>query len=338
MKTVFIVDDAETNLLMAKKALEGKYTTHAMPSAARMFRLLKKIMPDLILMDVDMPEVDGFQAMEKLKADDALKSIPVVFLTARLDVETEVRGFELGALDFITKPFSPMVLIRRIEMHIEKDKLIKHGLKSTRKLYKSTISAIAAMVDSREHESGEHIMRAQKYFSVLARYIAQKKEYKDEISKWDMDMLGSMSLLHDIGKICISDKILNKQGKLTNEEYEIVKTHCEESEKLIDVAIAKTHEWKGFLMVAKNIAGMHHEKWDGSGYPKGLSGLQIALEARIFAVANVYDALTNKRPFRDAYQHEDALKIIREESGRHFDPKIVEAFLDVSDFVKALSG
>ena len=325
------MDDSETNLMTAKLALEGEYKSYALLSAARMFKLAEKIMPDLILLDIDMPNMDGFEVMEAIIGNKRLKAVPVVFLTARSDPESEIRGFEMGALDFITKPFSPPVLLRRIQMYIEADKIIKEGLKFTRSLYKATIGAIAAMVDSREKETGLHVMRTKNYFITLVKHLMKKAEYQDKMLDWDEETLESMTLLHDIGKIRISDTILNKQGELTSEEFEIVKTHCAESEKLIDLTIAKTREWQGFLQHAKNLAAMHHEKWDGSGYPKGLKGEQICLEARIFAVANVYDALTNKRSFRQAYSHEKAVELIREESGKHFDPKIVEAFLEVSE-------
>ena len=331
IKTIFIVDDNETNLMTAKLTLEGKYKSYAIPSAARMFKLAEKIMPDLILLDVDMPDMDGFEVMEAITSHERLKAVPVLLLTARSDPESEIRGFEMGALDFISKPFSPPVLLRRIKMYIEADKIIKEGLKFTRSLYKATIGAIAVLVDSREQDTGLHVMRTQKYFTTLVKHIMKKAEYKDKMSDWDMETLESMTLMHDIGKISISDTILNKQGKLTNEEFEIVKNHCAESEKLIDLTISKTREWQGFLQRAKCLAAMHHEKWDGTGYPKGLSGEQICLEARIFAVANVYDALTNKRPFRQAFSHDQAVKLIQEESGKHFDPKIVEAFLEVSE-------
>jgi putative two-component system response regulator len=330
MKTVFIVDDNETNLVAAKLALEGKYKSFALPSAARMFKLAEKIMPDLILLDVEMPEMDGFEAMEALKAHELLKGVPVVFLTARHDAESEILGFEMGALDFINKPFSPPVLLKRIEAHIETDRLIKNSLRSVKNIYNATISVVADLVERRDKGTGGHIARTQKYLEILVNRLAHYEEYKSEMAGWDMSLLVSSSQLHDIGKIIVSDTILNKPGRLTEEEFAIIKAHCEEGEKTID-SIAEKTEDDGFLLHARRFAGTHHEKWDGTGYPRGLAGREIPLEGRIMAIADVYDALVSERPYKKPFTHEQAVEIIRKDSGTHFDPKIVEAFLEVSE-------
>ena len=330
MKTIFIVDDNETNLMTAKLALEGKYKSYALPSAARMLKLMEKIIPDLILLDVDMPEMDGFQAMEALKADKRLKSIPVVFLTARLDEDSEIRGFEMGALDFISKPFSKPVLLKRIENHIETDLLIKNSLLSVKNIYNATISAVANLVDSRDRTTGKHIMHTQKYLEILVNHLARTDSYREEMAGWDMSVLIPSAQLHDMGKITISDTILNKAGKLTGEEFEMIKTHCIEGEKLIDSIVGKTEE-DSFLHHAKKFAGSHHEKYDGSGYPRGLKAEEIPLEGRIMAIADVYDALVSERPYKKPLTHEEAVEIIKKDSGTHFDPKLIEEFLSVAE-------
>jgi putative two-component system response regulator len=330
MKTVFIVDDKDSNLMSAKCALDGHFRAFAMPSAEKMFKLLEKIVPDLILLDIEMPETDGFQAMETLKANPAQASIPVVFLTARCDDETELRGFELGALDFISKPFSPLVLRKRVENHIETDRIIKQSQSALRSMHNATISVIADMVESRDKVTGGHIERTQAYLEILLKELIRLKIYDDEISKWDMSHLLPSAQLHDVGKIAVSDSILNKPGKLTDEEFEAIKNHCTDGERIINRVSQKTKD-DGFLLHAKKFAGYHHEKWDGAGYPRGLRGEDIPLEGRIMAVADVYDALVSERPYKKPFSHEQAVEIIEKGSGAHFDPKIVEAFLNVAD-------
>ncbi|MDR1802149.1 MAG: response regulator [Treponema sp.] len=337
MKTIFIVDDNDTNLMMAKTALDGTYKTFSLPSAEKMFKLLEKITPDLILLDVDMPEMDGFEAMSSLKSDEKFNSIPVVFLTAKHDTESEIHGFEMGALDFISKPFSAPVLIKRIETHIETDRLIKESQKAVRDMHNATISVIADVVESRDNVTGGHIERTQIYLEVLVKELVRTGVYAGEISKWDINLLLPSAQLHDVGKIIVSDLILNKPGKLTGEEFNLIKQHCAEGERIIDEIISKTHD-DGFLRHAKMFAGYHHEKWDGTGYPRGLRGEEIPLEGRIMAVADVYDALVSTRPYKQPFTHEQAVENIRKESGTHFDPKIAEAFLNVAEDFRTKSA
>jgi putative two-component system response regulator len=336
MKTIFIVDDNDTNLMAAKTALDGTYKTFALPSAEKMFKLLDKITPDLILLDVDMPEMDGFQAMSALKSDVKLKSIPVIFLTAKNDAESEIRGFEIGALDFINKPFSAPILIRRIETHIETDKLIKESQQAVRDVHNATISVIADVVESRDKVTGGHIERTQAYLEILVNALIRAGIYESEIANWDKSFLLPSAQLHDVGKISVSDLILNKPGKLTDEEFDAIKQHSAIGEKIIDEIISKTND-DGFLGHAKNFAGYHHEQWDGTGYPRGLKENEIPLEGRIMAIADVYDALVSERPYKKPFTHEQAVEIIKEGSGTHFDPKIVDAFLTVIEDFRAQS-
>ncbi len=330
MKTVFIVDDNDTNLTAAKSALDGVYKAFALPSAARMFKLGEKIRPDLILLDVDMPDVDGFMAMSMLRENTRLADVPVIFLTAHQDAETEIRGFEMGALDFINKPFSAPVLRKRIEAHIETDRLIKESQRAVRDVHNATIRVIANMVESRDRVTGKHIEHTQMYLEVLLGELIRSGLYAETVSGWDIDLLLPSAQLHDVGKIAVSDTILNKPGKLTEDEFDLIKTHTTEGEKIIDRIIEKTHD-DVFLRHAKMFAGYHHEKWDGTGYPRGLAGEDIPLQGRIMAVADVYDALTSERPYKKASAHEEAVNIIRNDSGTHFDPKIVGAFLNVAE-------
>ena len=330
MKTIFIVDDNATSLVTAKSALSGVYKTYALPSAEKMFNILEKINPDLILLDVDMPDMNGFEALAILKKDEKLKNIPVIFLTAKNDAESEIHGFEMGAADFINKPFSPPVLIKRIETHIGIDTLIKESLRSVRKVHNATINIIANIVEGRDKVTGGHIDRTQNYLTIIVNELMRSGIYKEEVSKWNLEVLLPSAQLHDVGKIKLSDMVLNKPGKLNGEEFEIIKKHCEEGEGIIDGIINKVDE-DGFLLHAKRFAGYHHERWDGTGYPRGLAGNDIPLEARIMAIADVYDALVSERPYKKPYTHEKAVEIIKNESGTHFDPKLVEVFLKISD-------
>jgi putative two-component system response regulator len=330
MKTIFIVDDNNTNLLAAKMALDGTYRAFALPSAEKMFKLGEKIMPDLILLDLNMPEMDGFEAMQALKGDERLAQVPVIFLTAKNDEASEIRGFEMGALDFINKPFSAPILLKRIEHHLHTDRLIKESQQAVRDIHNATISVIADLVESRDKVTGGHIERTQLYLELLVGELLRSGRFSEEIAGWDLTVLLPSAQLHDVGKINVSDAILNKPGKLTDEEFRLIKRHPAEGEEIVEKIMSKTKD-DGFLRHAKLFAGYHHEKYDGSGYPRGLSGDEIPLQGRLMAVADVYDALVTERPYKAAFSHDAAVEIIRDGSGAHFDPKIVEAFLGVSE-------
>jgi len=331
VKIAFIVDDNAAHLVTAKNALADVYRTLALSSAERMFQLLSEITPDLILLDVEMPEMNGFEALSILKSDEKLKTIPVIFLTEKHDAESEMRGFEMGAIDFINKPFSPPVLIRRIQTHIEMDRLIKESLRSVRNVHNATISVLANLVENRDKITGKHIDRMQKYLSILVNELVRAGVYPGEISDWDLELLLPSAQLHDVGKIAISDLVLNKPEKLTEKEFRLIMRHSAEGERIISDMIDRAKEENGFLIHAKRFAGSHHEKWDGTGYPNGLRGEEIPLEGRIMAIADVYDALISERPYKKPLSHEQAVEIIKRESGTHFDPKIVDAFLNVAD-------
>ncbi|MCL2636802.1 MAG: response regulator [Oscillospiraceae bacterium] len=336
MKTIFIVDDNEINRIVAENALEKDYNTYTLESAAEMFEALEKTIPDLILLDIKMPVMDGFEALKILKSDARFKAIPVVFLTGTVDYEVEALGFESGVVDFIGKPFSPLVLIRRVEAHLETDKLIKKSLMAQQRLHTTTIGVIADLVESRDKITGKHIERTQGYLKILVEKLMAMNVYADEIRTWDMALLLPSAQLHDVGKIVVSDVILNKTEKLTDEEFDIIKTHSPEGERIISEIIDKTEE-DDFLVYARRFAGSHHEKWNGKGYPRGLSGEDIPLEGRVMAIADVYDALVSERPYKKAFAHEKAVEIIKNDSGSHFDPKLVEVFLEAAEDFRAES-
>jgi len=331
MKTIFIVDDNKTNLINAKNALDDLYKALAFPSAERMFQALEKLPPDLILLDVDMPEMNGFEAMEKLKQNDKTRDIPVIFLTARTDPEAEVQGFEMGALDFINKPFSPPTLINRIKNHIEMDKMLKESRQEVRNVHNAIINVISDLVETRDKVTGSgHIKRTQKCLTILINELVRMGIYEEEMSGWDLDLVIPAAQLHDVGKICTDESILKKSEKLTDEEFDSVMQHCTEGERIINMVIDISKD-DAFLKYALRFAAYHHEKWDGTGYPRQLSGLDIPLEGRIMAVVDVYDVLVTKRTYKEAISHEQAVEIISEGASKHFDPKIIEAFVNIAD-------
>ena len=330
MKKVFIVDDSYTNLALAKDALEGKYRSFALPSAEKMFKLMEKVTPDIILLDVDMPEMDGFEAMGILKSDVRYKSIPVIFLTARNNVEAEITGLELGAIDFINKPFAAPVLLRRIETHIGTDMLIKEAQCALRNMNNAIISIMANMVENRDMVTSGHVERTQTYLKLLIDECIRTGAYAEEISKWDLEILIPSAQMHDVGKISISDVILNKPDKLSKDEFAIIETHCAVGEEIIDYIIRKTNA-DSFLIHAKRFAGYHHEKWDGTGYPRKLAGYDIPLEGRVMAVVDVYDALLSERPYKKPLSHQAAVEIVKNGKSTHFDPLLVDAFLNIEE-------
>jgi len=339
-KTIFVVDDNDTNLQAAKEALKSHYRVLTLPSAFKMFTMMEKITPDLILLDIEMPEMDGFEALSRLKETKSV--VPVVFLTSLHDADVEVKGFQLGVVDFITKPFSAPVLINRIKTHLDIDELIRER---TAQLHEKTIQlenlqnaiifGFADLVEGRDENTGGHIDRTSKYIQLLLDELIERGIYEDEINSLNKYSFVSSARLHDVGKIVISDVILNKPGKLTDEEFEIMKTHALEGEQAIDSIASRTDDVE-FLENAKLFAGSHHERWDGRGYPRGLKGTEIPLHGRIMAIVDVYDALVSERPYKKPFDPDDAIKLIVDNAGTQFDPLITNVFYEVREKFKSI--
>ncbi|MCL1821147.1 MAG: response regulator [Oscillospiraceae bacterium] len=349
MKTVFVVDDNNVNLLAAENTLSERYNVFTLSSAANMFELLEDVTPDLILLDIAMPSVNGLDTLRLLKDNAKYAEIPVIFLTANIDNEVEALGIEMGAIDFITKPFSVSVLLNRIHRHLEIEGIIRERTDMLRqrterllKLQNGMVSVLANMVENRDKLTSRHNERTTGYIRVLLNAMVKRGVYIDEIQGWcsdgasDFEVVISSARLHDIGKIIVTDLILNKPDKLTDAEYEIMKTHAAEGERIIESIIAESGG-EVFLHNAKLFAGSHHERWDGKGYPRGLKGAEIPLQGRIMAIADVYDALINERPYKKAMPHESAVEIIKESRGTQFDPRLVDVFLEVSDLFLAVN-
>ena len=336
-KTIFVVDDNDTNLAMAKEALKEQYRVMTLPSAAKMFSLIEKITPDLILLDIEMPEMDGFEALDLLKHNGAQADIPVIFLTSMTDAEVEVRGFQLGVIDFITKPFSAPVLINRIKTHMNIDELIRertqqlhHKTIQLQTLQNGLVIVLADMVENRDKSTGGHVERTAAFIGILIDAMLERKVYDEEISSMDLDLLISSARLHDVGKISITDVILNKPGKLTDEEFAIMKSHSAEGERIIDQIVSRTENGE-FLRNAKQFAGYHHERWDGRGYPHGLKETEIPVLGRIMAIVDVYDALVSERPYKKPFPAEEAVQIIMDGKGTQFDPMLADLFYEVRE-------
>jgi putative two-component system response regulator len=253
-----------------------------------------------------------------------------------MDSSIEVQGFELGAVDFISKPFSAPVLLNRIRTHLHIAQLIHERTSPLRRLQNSIVYVLADMVESRDKSTGGHIERTTGYIKALMIAMMERGLYLEELRNWDLDVVASSARLHDLGKIAIPDIILNKPDKLTSAEYEIIKTHAIEGEKNIDRIVTRTGN-EAFLHHAKMFAGYHHEHWDGLGYPHGLKGTDIPLQGRIMAVADVFDALISVRPYKKSIAYDEALKIIKMNAGKHFDPNIVDVFLEVRELFREVT-
>ncbi|MDR3013615.1 MAG: response regulator [Chitinispirillales bacterium] len=351
-KTIFIVDDDPTNLSTTLSALEERYDVLTLNSGKKLLAALKKKMPNLILLDVEMPDMNGYEVIRTIKADKATANIPVIFLTAKSDSESEFEGLTLGAVDYIPKPPPPPRLLqKRIEVHLlvedqkkelldQKMELIKFNqnlqqmvekkTKSVLELQRAILKTMAELVEYRDDITGGHIERTTRYLSILLDAMLERKMYIDIISKWDITLFLQSAQLHDVGKIAIRDSILQKPGKLTPEEFEEIKKHAIFGEMIIDKIKKRTTE-QSFLEYAGIFAVTHHEKWDGSGYPKGLQGEEIPLKGRLMAIADVYDALVTDRPYKKAFTHEKTVEIIESGRGTHFDPALVDLFIEVAD-------
>ncbi|MCL1806173.1 MAG: response regulator [Oscillospiraceae bacterium] len=335
MKTIFTVDDNNLNLMMIEEALEEHFSVMTMLSGKKLFHMLETMIPDLILLDVAMPDMDGFEALRLLKANKHYEKIPVVFLTARNDTANEVRGFEMGAVDFIPKPFSAPALLNRVKSHLSVDELIRERTGQLDRLKNGIISVLADMVENRDLTTGGHIERTATYIRILIDAMLERGLHNEELSSWDLDMVASSARLHDVGKISVSDLILNKPGRLTPDEFEKIKEHTVEGEKIIDHIVDQTGE-DVFLKHAKLFAGYHHERWDGAGYPYRLKENDIPLHGRIMAIADAYDAIISERPYKEAYPPETAERIIMADAGKHFDPDIADVFYQAREQFKAV--
>ena len=352
---IILVDDNMANLTQGRNMLKTFYEVYPAPSAAKLFEILENVSPGLILLDIEMPDMNGYEAMKKLKADARFSQIPVIFLTVKDDEESELEGLDLGAVDYVAKPFSGPLLLKRIANHLlivkQKNELIEQQAalrdyadnlevrvrdktQEIVKLQNAVLGIVTDMVEYRDKLTGGHVSRTQFYLKTMIEGSIAEGTYAEELKKWNMEYFLLSSQLHDVGKIAITDLILNKPGKLTEEEFEIMKTHVTIGVDAIEKIMQNADE-HSFLNHALLIAGTHHEKWDGTGYPMGLKHNNIPLEGRLMAIADVYDALISVRSYKKALSHEESCRIIEDGSGTHFDPVLIKVFVKVKHILGA---
>lgn len=349
---ILVVDDNEMNRdLLARRIERSGHEVLVAEDGVAALDVLHSQRVDLLLLDIMMPNIDGYQVLEKLKADDYLNDIPVIMITAVNEIDSAVKCIEMGADDYLTKPFNAVLLNARINACLEKRRLrlqerthkkqiedlnlfltakVRQQVSEIASAQIGAIFAMSKLAESRDPETGEHLDRMREYCRLLARDLSKKDAYADKIDKTYIENIYAASPLHDIGKVGVPDAVLTKPGKLTEEEWVIMKTHpVIGAETLREVD--REHPGNAFIQTGIEIAAAHHEKWDGTGYPYGLSGTDIPLSARILALGDVYDALTSKRCYKDAMSHDQAVEIISDGSARHFDPDVVNSFMNINE-------
>jgi putative two-component system response regulator len=350
--TVLVVDDTPDNLSLMSGLLKDDYKVKVANNGEKALKIAQsENPPDLILLDIMMPGMDGYEVCQHLKANPATRDIPVIFLTAKVEVEDEKRGLELGAVDYLTKPVSPPIVMARVKNHLalkahadflrcKSDFLELEVSRRTREvmaIQDVTILAMASLAETRDSDTGNHIRRTQFYVKALAEKLRGNQRFGVQLSDAYINILFKSAPLHDIGKVGIPDRILLKPGRFEPFEFEIMKTHTTLGRDAIEHAEEQLGMSVEFLQMAKEIAYSHQEKWDGSGYPEGLAGAEIPLSARLMAVADVYDALISRRVYKEGMPHEKAVGIIIEGKGSHFDPDMVDAFVELQEEFRAIA-
>lgn len=342
--TILIVDDIPENLEVLGTLLRSVgYQVKAASSGRAALRYAgQQPHPELMLLDVMMPEMDGYQVLRVLKTDPAIRHIPVIFLTALGDARDEEYGLELGAADYITKPIKPAIVLARVRAQLEAKRArdwlndqntaleneVARRMAENELIQNVSIRALAHLAEIRDPETGMHILRTQSYVTLLAERLTRRSRFLNFLTPHYVKLLERSAPLHDIGKVGIPDQILTKPGKLSEQEWQIMKTHAKLGSDAIEMAEQDAEAPVQFLTLAKEIAHWHHEKWDGSGYPDGLAGEEIPISARIMALADVFDALISRRVYKVPFDFDNAAEIIAEGKGRHFDPEIVDVFLN----------
>ena len=345
---VLVVDDTPENLTLMGTLLRDHFMVKVANNGEKALKIaLSGTPPDLVLLDIMMPEVDGYEVCRRLKANAATRDIPVIFLTARSDPDDERMGLALGAVDYITKPISPPILLARVNTHLalkatadflrDKSAYLEREVAlrtlEVQAIQDVTIMAMTSLAETRDNETGNHIRRTQLYVKTLAERLRNHPRFESVLTERMIELLYKSAPLHDIGKIGIPDSILLKPGKLTVDEFEVMKTHTTLGRNAIEDAERRLGMRVAFLSVSKEIAYSHQEKWDGSGYPQGIAGERIPLSARLMAVADTYDGLISQRIYKKVHSHAEAVAILEARRGTHFDPDIIDAFLAVqADF------
>lgn len=337
-RKILIVDDTPDNIHVLMETLKEDYAIVAAINGEKALAMAAMLpSPDIILLDVMMPGINGYEVCERLKADVRTARIPIIFVTALSDAEDESHGLELGAVDYITKPFQPAIVKARVRNHVELkrhrdelEKLVNEQVEEIADSQMATIFAMSKLAESRDDDTGKHLERTQIYCKILAQKLGEKEAYQNMIDADYVETIYYASPLHDIGKVAIPDAILCKPGKLTSEEFDRMKTHTLRGSETLFI-VAKRHPNNAFVNMGVDIARWHHEKWNGKGYPDGISGEAIPLCARIMAISDVYDALTSRRCYKEPFTHDKACEILQQDAGTHFDPNLVAAFMEIHE-------
>lgn len=339
-KIILMVDDVKLNHEAARHVLEDTYELYEALSAAEAFDILEKVTPDLILLDIVMPVMDGYGMLKLLKKNPRFRSIPVIFLTADNRPETEVEGFNKGIVDYITKPFVPIVMKKRIETQIalaeyerSLEEKVAIKVEEVERMYDVITISFAGLVESRDGVTGGHLKNTSIYFAAFINHLVTLPEYKKQLPPQLVKKACRSAPLHDVGKIAIEDAVLRKAGSLKEEEFEKMKMHSVIGGEIFRFIKNKIPD-KEFGEIAEQIARYHHEKWNGNGYPDGLKKTEIPLVARIMSIVDVYDALTSKRPYKEPFSHEKSMMIIASKSGVDFDPQLVTEFVNMEDTIR----
>ncbi|HZX29326.1 MAG TPA: two-component system response regulator [Telluria sp.] len=351
--TILIVDDTPDNIMLLSRLLKDRYNTKVATNGSTALQIARAAPDlDLVLLDVMMPGVDGYETCRQLKADPVTADIPVIFLTAKNQIEDEAMGLTMGAVDYLTKPISPPILFARVatqltlrsarrQLQDQNDNLERLVEERTRQLVlmqDATIMAMASMAETRDNETGNHIRRTQNYVRALALELRAHPRFARELTDEAIELLYKSAPLHDIGKVGVPDRILLKPGRLDSDEFEIMKLHTVYGRDTIQLVEKHLGGSNSFLKYAREIAYSHQEKWDGSGYPDNLEGEAIPLSARLMAVADVYDALISRRVYKPPFSHAEALDIMRKGRATHFDPDILDAFLRIEQRFAAIAA
>ena len=349
--TVLVVDDAPDNRMILSELLAPLYRVIEAPDGETAMHMAAAEQPDIILLDVVMPGISGFDVCRQLKSHGETRGIPVIFLTSLNAPEDETRGLVLGGVDYITKPVNPPVVMARVANHLRLraaadflrdqnaflEQEISRRTREVTAIQEATVVALTSLAETRDNETGNHIRRTQHYVRALADRLKDHPRFAATLDEVTRQMLFQSAPLHDIGKIGIPDRILLKQGRLTPEEYEIMKTHTTLGRDALQRAEDRLTTPVSFLRIAKEMAYGHQERWDGSGYPQGLKGNAIPISARLMAVADVYDALISKRVYKQGMTHEAATAAIAAKRGIDFDPDIVDAYLSIQDAFREIA-
>ena len=351
--TLLVVDDTPENLTLMAGLLRDEYRVKVATNGEKAISIARnEPHPDLILLDIMMPTVDGYEICRRLKAVPETRDIPVIFLTALTDLKDEKQGLEVGAVDYITKPISPPILMARVRNHLKlkqaadflRDKNsyleteVDRRTHQIRAVQEVTILALASLAETRDNDTGNHLKRTQEYIKCIALKLRSHEQFTSRLTESYLSMIVKSAPLHDIGKVGIPDSILLKPGPLSDAEFEVMKTHTTLGRMAIENAEQSLGYPVDFLRVAKEIALSHHERWDGSGYPAQLAGEEIPLSARLMAIADVYDSLISRRVYKEPMAHDEAVKVLVDARESQFDPIIIDAFCECLDDFKGIAA